>query len=147
MSSTMVEKVSFRVVTVEPELEGGSSGCGLILLVWEAVEKGSTTHTPPALLFRKIDVRSRAHSFRPGSVRSGSARGDDCGRAFPNELLRDCLNCYFFALLVNSFPRQQRDFSGQALLAGFHSVHRVAVVVVWTVSSLISYLLLNNLRG
>ena len=49
----------------------------------------------PALFFFKVEISSRTliPLFRPGSVHSGSASGDDCDRVFPDELH------------VNSLPR------------------------------------------
>ena len=52
----------------------------------------STIHSPPALLFSffffKVDISSHPliPLFTLGSVHSGSASWDDCGRVFPDEL-------------------------------------------------------------
>ena len=49
----------------------------------------STVHSPPALFcFFKVDFRSRTLNplFRPGSVHSSSAKLDESGRVFPDEL-------------------------------------------------------------
>ena len=53
----------------------------------------STIHSPPALFsfcfcFFEVEISSRTliPLFRPGSVLSGSASWDDCGRKFPDKL-------------------------------------------------------------
>ena len=57
-------------------------------------EECSTIHSPPRLFFFKVEISSRTLIllFWPGSVHSGSASIDNCGRVFPEELR------------VNSFP-------------------------------------------
>ena len=56
----------------------------------------STIHSPPVLFLFFFKVEISFHTlipfFRPGSVHSGSAIRDDCGRMFPDKLL------------VSSFP-------------------------------------------
>ena len=53
----------------------------------------STIHSPPALpppffSFVKVEISSRTliPLFRTGSIHSGSASWDECGRAFPDDL-------------------------------------------------------------
>ena len=56
--------------------------------------EGSTIHSPPAIFFFKVEIRTctPVSLFRPGSVHSGTTSRDDCGHVFPEELS------------VNSFP-------------------------------------------
>ena len=41
----------------------------------------------PACTFFFLSGKQQFHTFRPGSAQSGSTNCDDCGRAFPDELV------------------------------------------------------------
>ena len=48
--------------------------------------KCSTMNSPPGFFFLSEESRTQIPLSRPGSVHSGSASWDDCGRVLPDEL-------------------------------------------------------------
>ena len=62
--------------------------------------KGWTIHSPPALflllllLFWVVSLRTPIPLYRSGSLHSGSASRDDCGRVFPDELRVSSFPCW-----------------------------------------------------
>ena len=68
--------------------------CWLYPRLWGFWEECLTIHSPPALFFFKVEISlcTLIPLLRPGSVHSGSASWDNCGRIVPDKLH------------VNSFP-------------------------------------------
>ena len=74
-------------------IRGGGGGCVCVcvcvcvFLAARILGEGWTINSPHALFF-KVEICSRTliPLFTPGSVHSGSASWNDCGRVFPDEL-------------------------------------------------------------